>query len=141
MTLFLAVMLAITPADAKVTHDTIGSQLAPAIKLKLEAMAKTLRGSATLESIEGQIRASFPERKLTTADVDVLSFFVLEEAITLKEQQIESIRARGGKDVYGPAMQTTTAEKNNLSRLLTILTNLANMRHEMLKGVANNLRG
>jgi hypothetical protein len=58
-------------------------------------MAKSLRGAATLNSIASDVRMAFPEKKLTTADIDVLSFFLLQEAITYKEQEIESIRARG----------------------------------------------
>src|SRR5690242_2960575 len=107
-------MLAITPGEIKGTHDAIGAQLAPAIKLKLVTMAKTLRGAATLDSIASEIRMSLPEKKLTTADIDTLTFFVLEEAISHKEQEIESIRARGGKAAFQPALETAIAEKNNL---------------------------
>jgi len=92
--------------------------------------------------------ASFPK-------FDALTRSIAGKAATLQQHysQINDQRRRGAATslkatadqmtqmVATSATQSRSVSNGAYNRMLTMLSNLANMRHEMLKAVANNLRG
>jgi hypothetical protein len=59
----------------------------------------------------------------------------VSETLTTTLATADSLLTRGSTG------ETETARKQRESLITSVLTNIANMKHESLKGIANNLRG
>lgn len=156
ISLLFGALLAIAPVDpAKLVHDEIAKVLTAGARQKLAAIGRSMQPSAGLPAIANSIRMAFPAAKLDEEQLRYLTVFVLHEASLETRRQIESLQ--GQLQSAGQQKKTirpnTLAEANlraatdreksieKLASSATVLSNLANMRHEMLKAVAQNLRG